>query len=236
MARIVMQLPRLVLKFNNSVTKEIEITQPVVTIGRKPDNDLVIDNPAVSGHHARVSVKDDAHYIEDLASTNGTFVNEKRVVRHQLKDKDRVTIGKHLVVFQEGVKGGEPDPAPEAFDPEKTSTLDTQKQRELLSREKQIGVLQVISGQTDRKEYRLANPLTVIGSKNNAAVKLTGWFAPKTAALISRGTDGYSITTSEEPKPILLNGKAFKGRAALKEGDIINVAGVEMHFYLKDSR
>ncbi len=97
-------------------------------------------------------------------------------------------------------------------------------------------MIQIISGQTDRKEYRLSNPLTVIGSKDNAAIKLTGWFAPKTAALITRASGGYSITTSEEPKTLLLNGKPFKGRAALKDGDLISVAGVEMHFHLKDLR
>ena len=76
----------------------------------------------------------------------------------------------------------------------------------------------------------------MIGSRDDATVKLTAWFAPKKAAVITRASDGYSITSSDASKGILLNGTAFQGRAVLKDGDVLSVAGVEMHFCLKDPR
>lgn len=229
-------MPKVILKFNDSVLKEIVMERPTFTIGRRPDNDLVIDNAAVSGHHARIIEKDGAFFIEDLASTNGTFVNEKRIAKEQLKDNDQVTIGKHQLVFEDEANRGAASSDHKAFDPDKTMTLNTKKQRELLNADKRIGVLRIISGQTDQKEYRLHNQFTVIGSQDDASVKLKAWFAPKKAAVITRGIDGYSLTTSNASKGILLNGTAFQGRAVLKDGDVLSVAGVEMHFCLKDPR
>jgi len=72
-----------------------------LAIGRLPDNDIVIENDAVSGHHARVFSRDNEFYIEDLNSTNGTFVHKKRITSHRLKDEDIITIGKHELVFCE---------------------------------------------------------------------------------------------------------------------------------------
>lgn len=70
-----------------------------LAIGRLSDNDVVIENDAVSGHHARVFAKGNEFYVEDLNSTNGTFVHQKRIASHRLKDEDVITIGKHELVF-----------------------------------------------------------------------------------------------------------------------------------------
>jgi len=76
-------MPKLILQFENRVLKEYP-TGVMVTIGRLPDNMVIIDNPAVSSHHACVYSDGDQFIVEDLQSTNGTFVNEKRVTRHTL--------------------------------------------------------------------------------------------------------------------------------------------------------
>jgi pSer/pThr/pTyr-binding forkhead associated (FHA) protein len=236
-------MPKIFLKFNEAVLKEIQLDRPQLTIGRKPDNDLVIDNPAVSGHHARIVQEEGAYVIEDLGSTNGTFVNDKRIEKRPLKDHDRVLIGKHLLLYQDEARAAPPPSLPKAFDSDKTVILDTQKQRELLKAEQatappkpkeKVGVLQVVSGQTDRKEYQLTGRLALIGSQDGATVRLTGWFAPKVAALIGRRSDSYNVSMSEEGKKILLNGTPVQGRSDLKDGDLLEVAGVKMYFYLKD--
>ena len=72
-----------------------------LSIGRLEDNDVLIENDAVSGHHARVVFRDDAFLLEDLGSTNGTFVNGEPITAHRLKDEDVVRIGKHELVFCE---------------------------------------------------------------------------------------------------------------------------------------
>jgi len=72
---------------------------PTATIGRLPDNTIIIDGPAVSGHHACVFCTDGEYTVEDLQSTNGTFVNGVRVSRHALKHGDVVKVGDHELVF-----------------------------------------------------------------------------------------------------------------------------------------
>jgi pSer/pThr/pTyr-binding forkhead associated (FHA) protein len=234
-------MPKIIVKFNEAVIREVPLDREQFTIGRKPDNDVVIDNPAVSGHHAKLSRVQAVYFLEDLGSTNGTFVNEKKIDKRQLKDGDRVTIGKHVLLYEDEAKGLALPPA-QAADTDKTMILDAQKQRELLKAEQtmqpkpkeRIGVLQVLSGGTDKKEYQLTGRIVLIGSQDGSTVKLTGWFAPKVAAMISRRPAGYNISLSEDGKKVLVNGTPIQGRADLKDGDLLEVAGVKMSFLLKD--
>lgn len=70
-----------------------------VTVGRSPHNDLFLDDVTVSRHHARVLIDEDGYFIEDLNSLNGTYVNRKRIERHQLFDGDELQIGKFKLSF-----------------------------------------------------------------------------------------------------------------------------------------
>lgn len=94
-------MPKIVLKYNDKVVKEVTLTDAVVNIGRKPDNDLVIDNLAVSSHHARIAKLDEGFVVQDTGSTNGLFVNGQKTAQHALKFGDQILIGKHVVVFQD---------------------------------------------------------------------------------------------------------------------------------------
>ncbi|MEK7294555.1 MAG: FHA domain-containing protein, partial [Nitrospirota bacterium] len=107
-------MPKISLKYNEKIIKEITLTDVVVTIGRKADNDLVIDNLAVSSHHARIAKLDDAFVIQDTESTNGIFLNGEKVAQHALKYGDQIMIGKHVVVFEDdAAAGAAPAPAAE---------------------------------------------------------------------------------------------------------------------------
>jgi pSer/pThr/pTyr-binding forkhead associated (FHA) protein len=92
-------MTKLVLRQGEAVIGEYPLLKPVVTIGRKPDNDLRIDNLAVSGHHARVLKEGERFVIEDLGSTNGTFIDSKRIKEHPLADGMEITIGKYSLRF-----------------------------------------------------------------------------------------------------------------------------------------
>jgi len=129
-------MPKLILKFDDRELSECAVGTHPVTIGRLPDNALVIDNPAVSGRHARVYREGNHYVLEDLKSTNGTFVNDKPIARHTLLEGDIVLVGKHTLVFtQQGGEQGEAVPKAEAFVPEigGTRVLDTLRQKELLA-------------------------------------------------------------------------------------------------------
>jgi len=232
MSEVMTQGPKVILKFNESILKEIGITQPEFTIGRRPDNDLVIDHAAVSGHHARIVQVQSVFFLEDVGSTNGTFVNNRRIDRRQLQDTDVVTIGKHRLIFRDEVNNGSPSGQPKFSDLNGTMVMTGQKLRESRTEQK-VGVVQIISGRTDRKEYKLTKRLIIIGSQAQATIKLTGYFVPKIAAMIGRRGEGYFISTSEEVKTIHVNNKAVKGQADLKDGDLLELKGVKMYFYLK---
>ena len=85
-------MAKLYLKFEQAVLKECPLSQGVVTIGRMPDNLIHIDNPAVSGHHAKISWETDHYVLEDNNSTNGTYVNNRRVSKAALHDGDEILI------------------------------------------------------------------------------------------------------------------------------------------------
>jgi pSer/pThr/pTyr-binding forkhead associated (FHA) protein len=91
-------MPRLILQLDARVLKEYEMGT-TATIGRLSDNSIAIDSPAVSSHHACVFRDGDQFVVEDLQSTNGTFVNGTRVSRHALQPGDVVRVGKHQLVL-----------------------------------------------------------------------------------------------------------------------------------------
>jgi len=86
---------RIILKFNSTVIKELKIDQDEIIIGRDSDNDVQIDNVAVSREHAKIIRGQNYYLIEDLNSTNGTFVNGKKINKKYLKEDDEISIGKH---------------------------------------------------------------------------------------------------------------------------------------------
>lgn len=92
-------MPKLILKFEAAVIKEFPFTASTLTVGRKPDNDIAIDHPAVSGHHCRILLQGDTYFVEDLNSTNGTLVNDKKIIKAGIHDKDVIAIAKHTLVF-----------------------------------------------------------------------------------------------------------------------------------------
>ncbi len=98
-----------------------------ISIGRHAKNDIRIDNLAVSGRHALIKKVMDAYFIEDLNSTNGTFVNEKKVGKYEIIDGDEVIIGKHSLIFHYREQ-----PALSSVDLDRTMVLDTRRQKELL--------------------------------------------------------------------------------------------------------
>jgi pSer/pThr/pTyr-binding forkhead associated (FHA) protein len=250
-------MPKLILKFEAAVLKEVPVGSQPVTIGRSPDNDIQIDNLAVSSHHAKVFMEEGKMVIEDLNSLNGTFVNNQKVQRVALKQSDQVLIGKHHLVVDMGGDVAAPAipdtkkvSAPKV---EETMVLDTKKRKELLAQAMATGgtpadktqqvqpqtpprarlaTLVVVSGNTDQREYLLTGKLTVIGKSDMATVKLKGWFKPKSAATINKKDDGYYIGRADKVPTV--NGQPIAGLTKLNDGDMIEVSGVKLNFVFKD--
>jgi pSer/pThr/pTyr-binding forkhead associated (FHA) protein len=245
-------MPKLILQFQDRMLKEYVVGSQVVKIGRLPDNAIAIDNPAVSGHHARVFREGDQIVLEDLKSTNGTFVNRTRVTRHALRHGDVVLVGKHTLVFDESA-GEKPvaKTAPAVKDelPELGGTmyLDTRQHRAMLaqmgigpggadpttatlppSSPLKVAVLRVLAGRADQSEYALEGATSLIGKSDTALVRLKGWFKPRVAVAITRKGDGYVATPLGGKAKI--NNQPLTGRQDLKDGDVLQVCGLTIEF------
>ncbi len=226
---------RLLVNLHERGSQEIDLTHDRFTIGRKPDNDLVIDDPAVSGHHARLLKIQSVYFVEDANSTNGTAVNGTRVERHQLRDADVVTIGLHRLIFRDGGAAAPLVPTEPAASADETMVLTAAVGRRSAPAAP-VGRIVVVQGKTDRRDYHLTKHINVIGSQADAAVRLTGWFAPKNVAMIARRGSGYSVNTTRTAKTLLVNGTEVKGQQDLQHGDLIEVARIKMYFYLNNGR
>ena len=246
-------MARLILQFEDRVLKAHSVGL-MTTIGRLPDNAVVIDNPAVSGHHACVFRDGDAYVVEDLQSTNGTFVNEKRVTRQTLQDGDVLLVGKHTLGFD--ASAAETPVADDAKkllpDIEGTVLLDTIQHRALLARlgvgepakdvadavppakaaaPAKVGVLRVISGDTDRPEFHLQTQTSFIGKAASSLIHLKGWFKPSVAISITR--DGHHYMATLVRGKMLINHQPRRGRYQLRDGDLLEVGGLLLEFNLK---
>jgi pSer/pThr/pTyr-binding forkhead associated (FHA) protein len=166
-------------------------------------------------------------FLEDLMSTNGTTINGRPITRHQLRDADVITVGQHRFVFQETATADTTAPAP-FVDLDRTTVLrgtDRTPDRPTLTAK-----VLIVAGKTDRLEYPLTKQVNVIGSQDGAVIRLTGWFAPKSAATITRRGHSYSISPSQSTKSLLVNGTDVVEQQDLKDGDQIEVAGVKLTF------
>lgn len=241
-------MSKLVLKFETATLKEVPLGTRPVTIGRAPDNDIQIDNLAVSNYHARVYVEAGSLVVEDLNSLNGSFLNDIRVERAMLKDGDSILIGKHEIQVDQlhdatqTLEALRKSPVPRVNE---TMILDTHERRMLLDAAVAAGersqlsperfrmpTLIVSRGNTDQKEYRIASKLTVIGKSKMATVRLRGWFTPEVAAQINKHEDGYYLGRGDRlPK---INGVSINGLTKLNDGDVIDVGRVRLNFMYRD--
>ena len=232
---------KLVLSLNASVLGEYNLDKERITIGRKPDNDIQIDNLAVSGQHAAIITILNDSFLEDLDSTNGTFVNGKLIKKHALKNGDVVSIGKHelkyineeataeddfekTMIIRPGMashaaaqaKAEEvPGPAPAAPTPGAPPAAAAPAGGEL-----PLGKIQVLSGPGAGKELELKKALITLG---RPGVQV---------AVITRRPQGYFITHVEGSHPIV-NGDSIGSQAhPLKDHDVVELAGVKMEFFV----
>lgn len=249
-------MAKLYLKFGDAVLKEVPLAQGATTIGRLPDNTVQIDNLAVSGHHAKISFNDGRYVIEDLGSLNGTYVNNKRVGQATLIHGDQVLIGKHVVEFKnEGAMAlgaSVPKAGPSAPKLDQTVVLDTRQAQSMIAEKggpvpqarsvsgnavpakERVALLSVVQGKADQQKYILTGKLTLIGKSEMATIRLKGFFAPASAALISRRDNKYFVAPSERKIKLKINGEDSPNLKELHEGDVIEIGSFKAAFTFQD--
>jgi|YNPNPStandDraft_1061719.scaffolds.fasta_scaffold04822_5 pSer/pThr/pTyr-binding forkhead associated (FHA) protein len=227
-------MAKVILKFKDALIKEYEVDKPSIRIGRREGNDIRIDNLAVSGNHAKIQKVDGAYIIVDLKSTNGTFVNRKKIVQAKLHHMDEITIGKHTLIFED-----ETQPPREAEEPSDEAvaegpaapppTAREERPREAHpTQEMPLARIQFLEPR-DQPEVTLHKKLTIIGRRDDADIRLKGLFEPKVAALINRKPSGYSILPEEKVK-VKVNGELITRQTELSDGDVIEVGSLKLLF------
>lgn len=236
-------MAKLVLNMNGVVQGEFELNQERITIGRKPDNEIQIDNLAVSGKHSMVITILDDSFLEDLGSTNGTYVNNKLVKKHALKNGDVISIGKHELHYVNEDVAEDDDDDEDEF--EKTMIIKPGSASAAVAAAQAaekagaaatpsapggskssgmpLGRLTVLNGPIAGKELELTKALITLGKPGTQV------------AVISRRPQGYFLTHIESDgdgkRYPLVNGEPIGAKAyQLKDGDMIELAGIKMEF------
>jgi len=240
---------KFILKFKDSVISEYDLDQEETTIGRKPENDIHVDNLAVSGRHARVLMIGNKAILEDIGSTNGTFVNNKRITKHVLQHGDNVLIGKHTLTFvniENAVQPPEETPAAEG-EMDKTMVLTPQARAAMMPEAPgpgaaskgpvmPLGGVQILAGSLIGKSYDLTASLTSIGKGENCKIKVKGFTVGKQAAVLTRRPTGYHITHLEGMAKPKVNGETVGAEPrTLKDGDVIEIGDTKMEFFIKEA-
>ena len=215
-------MPRMIVSIDSVVIKEVELTKERTTLGRRPYNDIVIDNLAVSGEHAVIHMTDDGVEIEDVGSTNGTYVNAKAVTRQELRNGDIIEVGKYKIRFLQEAEGENFEKTmlvkpgmvlPSMVAPRAAAAATPQAAVPLSA------VIRVMSGAAAGREVALLKVVTTIGKPGVAVASIT------------KRHQGHVLAHVEGPDRPLLNGTPMgEAPVSLKHGDRITLAGTEMQF------
>lgn len=233
-------MAKVLLKFKEAAIREIPLDHDVITIGRKADNDIVIDNQAVSGYHARIKKEGHSLFIEDANSLNGTYINGQKISKGELHNGDVVLIGVHTldVILEKERETDTKGFALRGRSMDETVVIAAEDQKKILaSQDKEkpeiLGGFIVIEGSTEKRDYLLKERVISIGKEDGAGIHLKGFFAPKVAALVNRRKEGYFITPAGG-KTLKVNGQKVDHKYDLKDGDIVEAGGLKLQYYVKE--
>jgi hypothetical protein len=244
------------------VLKEIPLSKQRLSIGRKPYNDVQIDNLAVSGEHCVVVTILDDSFLEDLNSTNGTYVNGQPVKKHVLENRDIIELGKYRLKYLKEDENEDfearrappipvaapsaPAPLPaDATVPFAVAPSNTPFAKDAASRPAAPApqAAPAPAPQAADQGFAANTPLGAVqllngpnaGKQLDLSKNLTKLGKPGVqVAVIARRNDGYFITHLEGARHPVVNGRAIEGHAhPLKDHDIIELAGVKMEFFFK---
>ena len=242
-------MPKMIVSIDGVVIKEVQLTKDRTTLGRRPYNDIVIDNLAVSGEHAVLQLTGNEVFLEDLNSTNGTYVNGKAVKKQLLQNNDTVEIGKYKIKFINEAPGAtfektliikpgmvppplqKPAAAPAgATAPAGAAPAGSQSAAQAAAAaainkpfdpSSMNASIKVLSGAAAGREVPLVKVVTTIG-KPGVAV-----------AAITKRASGFVVAHVEGANKPLLNGAAIGAEpVTLKNGDMLELAGTQMQFVL----
>lgn len=250
-------MAKLILSMETTMLKEIPLNKERTTIGRKPHNDIQIDNLAISGEHAVVITILNDSFLEDLGSTNGTFVNGQSVKKHFLQNGDTIELGKYRLKFvselpqQTNAADFEktmilrpgaakpPAPAPAATPPAPQPAAPAGVPAAHTTTSPGMPPAAVTASPAAAAALPLGAIQLLSGGNAGKEMELTKTLTTLgkpgvQVAVIARRPHGYFITHVEGASFPVVNGKTLDAQAhQLADHDVIELAGVKMEFFLK---
>ncbi len=206
-------MPRLILMHDGAAIREYDIDKERITIGRKPHNEIHIDDPTVSGEHAAILYLQHT-YVEDLNSTNGTRLNGKKITKRQMKHGDVIKIGRHEFKFV--------DDKANAFERTVVIAPEAAAEPGSIKKPPRKVYVKVVSGPKTGETIVLNKSYTTLGSPGG-----------QVAVIARRGASYHLMPMSGTAKsrPPVLNGKVLGAKSELlSQGDIIEVSGSQLEF------
>ena len=236
-------MPNLTLKFKNTTLEDYRLLQgQAITIGRKQTNDVIIENLAVSGYHAKIDSVADGFVLVDLQSKNGSFVNEELINSHWLKNGDVINIGKHSLVFSYSENEEQPDDGLEEV--QETMVIDTSQHRNMMkkinskvsaphprgNRNEKVGILNYLAG--GKGKIKLEGKITKLGKHPASDIVVKGLLIGRTSLTISKRPDGFYLSYVGGMSKPKLNDKVVKRSEILKDLDIIEIGSTKLQFFI----
>jgi pSer/pThr/pTyr-binding forkhead associated (FHA) protein len=227
---------KLVVSLDGVVIKEVQVTKDKTTLGRRPYNDIVIDNLAVSGEHAVLQMVGADVFIEDLNSTNGTYINGKAVKKQLLAHNDTVEIGKYKIkylvedgvdyektmIMKPGMMAGPGGATVNTADrPTFAHTMPASSNSGFggLANSPGSAAIKVLNGAAAGREVPLTKVVTTVGKPGVQVASIT------------KRPGGYVLAHVEGGTKPTVNGSQLAGDSAqLRNGDVIELAGTQMQF------
>jgi hypothetical protein len=219
-------MPEIIVKYDDKIIEKIVTEKPRITIGRTSDNDIVLDNRGVSRKHALIEIDNNNALIIDNDSLNGTFVNDRKVTEENLRDKDRISIGKYDLIFNVTKLSQQ-----KLSDMDGTMILETKVQHDRLAQDRSqremtsrlgCSLLVGVDYKGDKSEFPLDQDINMIGKSGLCKIKVGGLFAPKLAAKIEREGLTHTLINLAKSGYVKVNGEAVD-RYDLKNNDLIQI-------------
>ena len=195
---------KIIVSLDGEVLREVSLANDRTTIGRRPYNDIVLDNAAISGEHAIITTVMHECILEDLNSTNGTYVNGQPIKKHFLQNNDVIEVLKYRLLYIDAAHADQPAP--------QTASA------EIPAAPAEPAMLRVLTGTNASQTMALTKDVTTLGRAGTQVVSIT------------RRAEGYALARVEGAQP-LINGHPVNTHR-LNNGDVIDLSGTLIEFSL----
>ena len=200
-----MASPKLIVSLDGELIRELDLTRDRITIGRRPYNDIVLDSPSISGEHAMIATVLNENILEDLNSTNGTYVNGQPIKKHFLQNGDTIELVKYRIQYIDATH------AATRSSPQRIAAQPAPMSANLL----------VLNGSGAGTSLPLTQEVTTLGRPGTQV------------AAVTKRPGGFAVAHVEGPAPQVNNEPVGATPQPLADGDIIDLSGTQIQFSLR---